>query len=195
MTEREPGGDEGDLRMILRRATAEAHARLDAGWDIHDLAQRPAYTAFLSSMAAALVPLEARLEADAVAARLPDWPVRRRSAALLADLAGLSVRPAHAAPTGPDGSGPGEIAGILYVLEGSRLGGQLILRRVLASPDAVVRDNVRFLRHGEGMRLWPSFAAWLAADAGARADIDGAIAGAHRAFAAFEAASRALRPA
>ncbi|NEU11124.1 biliverdin-producing heme oxygenase [Methylobacterium sp. BTF04] len=180
-------GRDGDLRATLRQATAEAHARLDTGWEAHDLTQRSAYVAFLSSMAVALVPLEATLEAAGVEGVLPDWPVRRRSAALLSDLAGLSAPPI-AKTSDPGDCSPGEIAGILYVLEGSRLGGKVILRRVLASSSPDIHDNVRFLRHGEGQRLWPAFATWLAADASARADIDGAIAGAHRAFAAFQAA-------
>lgn len=184
-----------DLRSILRRATAEAHARLDTGWEAHDLTRREAYATFLFAMAGALVPLEARLEAAAVERLLPDWPLRRRSAALLADLAALSDRTVPVAFE-PKPASPAEIAGILYVLEGSRLGGTVVLRRVHASPDAAVRDNVRFLRHGEGLRLWPTFAAWLAADTSARDDRDGAIAGAHAAFAAFEAAqSASLAPA
>lgn len=84
------------------------------------------------------------------------------------------------------------MAGILYVLEGSRLGGSVILRRVLASPDATLHDHVRFLRHGEGLRLWPSFAAWLAADEPAQADRSGAVAGARLAFAAFAGAQAAV---
>lgn len=183
---------EADLRMVLRRETAEAHARLDAGWEGHDLTRRRAYAAFLSGMAGALLPLEARLEAAGVAARLPDWSARRRSRAILSDLAGLGAEPAPLPGLGDvAGLGGAGMAGILYVLEGSRLGGTVILRRVLAGPDASLHDHVRFLRHGEGLRLWPSFAAWLAADEAAQADRIGAVAGARFAFAAFAAAQGA----
>lgn len=194
----EPGGGiaderDADLRTVLRRETAEAHARLDHGWEGHDLTRRPAYAAFLASMAGALVPLEAWLEASGVATRLPDWPVRRRSAALLSDLAGLGSPPAPIPDLGDLAEvGSAGMAGILYVLEGSRLGGTVILRRVLAGPDATLHDHVRFLRHGEGLRLWPSFAAWLATDEAARADRLGAVAGARLAFAAFAAAQAAV---
>ncbi len=181
------GRDHGgrDLRGHLRQATAQAHHRLDSGWAGHDLGEPRAYGGFLAAMAAALVPIEADLALADPGALPSDWPARRRSAALRADLAalGLPVPPEPAAPRAPTGA---EAAGLLYVLEGSRLGGQLLLRQALASADPRVRDNTRFLRHGEGQRLWPSFAAWL----GARpaADTDGAVAGALRAFALFEAA-------
>lgn len=187
-------GYDGDLRTLLRRETAEAHARLDGGWERHDLAGRAAYTAFLSSMAGALVPLEDRLEGAGVGARLADWPARRRSAALLADLAGLGAEAAPVPiPDDPAAFGAAGMAGILYVLEGSRLGGTVILRRVLAGPDRAVHAHVRFLRHGEGLRLWSGFAGWLAADAAAQADRAGAVAGARLAFAAFAAAQAAVQ--
>jgi heme oxygenase len=177
-----------DLRGLLRRATSEAHRRLDAGWGDHDFANRRDYETFLAAMAAALVPLEADLNRATEGAVPPDWPARRRSAAILADLAALG-RPAPPAPASPRAPGRAEVAGLLYVLEGSRLGGQLLLRRALASSDPVVRDNTRFLRHGEGLRLWPSFTAWLASCPPTQAD--GAVAGALRAFSLFEAAQAA----
>ncbi|MCJ2081630.1 biliverdin-producing heme oxygenase [Methylobacterium sp. J-090] len=179
------GGIGPDLRALLRQATSEAHRRLDTGWAGHDFGERGAYGAFLVAMAAALVPLEADLALAEPGALPPDWPARRRSGALLADLAALghSGPPAPAPPRAPTRP---EAAGLLYVLEGSRLGGQLLLRQALASSDPAVRDNTRFLRHGEGQRLWPSFAAWLADRP--PSDADGAATGALRAFALFETA-------
>lgn len=173
-----------DLRALLRQATSDAHRRLDTGWGNHDFAKRQDYEAFLAAMAAALVLLEADLDLAAPGAVPPDWSERRRSGAILTDLAALG-RPAPPAPTSARAPARAEAAGMLYVLEGSRLGGQLLLRRTLASSDPDVRDNTRFLRHGEGRRLWPSFTAWLAACPPAEAQ--GAIAGALRAFALFEA--------
>jgi heme oxygenase len=131
------------------------------------------------------VSLEADLDRAAEGVLPPDWPARRRTDAILADLAALG-RPLPPASASPQPPAQAEAAGLLYVLEGSRLGGQLLLRRALASSDARVRDNTRFLRHGEGQRLWPSFAAWLAARPPAEAG--GAVVGALRAFSVFEAA-------
>jgi heme oxygenase len=62
------------------------------------------------------------------------------------------------APTAP------EVFGILYVLEGSRLGAQLLLEQVLASDDENVRNASAYLRHGQSgpsgeavPNLWRSF--------------------------------------
>jgi len=174
-----------DLRTLLRRATSDAHHRLDAGWGNHDFANRQDYETFLAAMAAALLPLEADLDLAPEGTVPADWPERRRGGAILADLAALG-RPVPPDPVAPRAPARAEIPGLLYVLEGSRLGGQLLLRRALSSSDPLVRDSTRFLRHGEGLRLWPSFTIWL----GARppADAEGAVAGALRAFALFEAA-------
>ncbi|MCJ2032930.1 biliverdin-producing heme oxygenase [Methylobacterium sp. J-068] len=180
----------GDLRFVLRDATQAAHRRLDAGFAAHDLTRRADYARFLTAMNAAFAPLEAWLD-GADARRLPaDWSARRRAGALRADLSGLGI--ADAGDSGealPPTLSGAEAPGLLYVLEGSRLGGQVLLRQVLASPDPVVRENARFLRHGEGQRLWPSFAAWLGLHpVSEHAD---AIRGALRAFALFEAAQAA----
>ncbi|KQP26494.1 hypothetical protein ASF27_21175 [Methylobacterium sp. Leaf102] len=179
--------DQG-LRGLLRRATSDAHHRLDSGWAGHDLQERGAYVGFLAAMAAALVPLEADLAASPPEALPPDWPARRRTDAIRSDLAALG-HPAPPAPAMSRAQPPAEVAGLLYVLEGSRLGGQMLLRQALASPDATVRDNTRFLRQGEGQRLWPSFAAWL--ETRPASDAAGAVAGALRAFSLFENAQSA----
>lgn len=183
----EAGGGEpresADLRWRLRAATDAAHRRLDAGFAAHDLTRRVDYGAFLTAMYRAFAPLETWLDGVDPEDLPPDWAERRRAEALRADLSGLGL----AIP-----EGPGAVAlprdgapGLLYVLEGSRLGGQVLLRQVLASPDPMVRGNARFLRHGEGLRLWPGFVAWLAARP--MSESEAAIQGALAAFAAFEA--------
>lgn len=176
-----------DLRFALRAATDAAHRRLDAGFAAHDLSRRTDYATFLSAMRDPFVQIEAWLDGADAADLPPDWPARRRADFLLADLRGLAIGAPDTLPEPlPQGLAGAEAPGLLYVLEGSRLGGKVLLRQVLASSDPDVRGNARFLRHGEGARLWPSFAAWLAtrpADAEAAA-----IRGALRAFALFETA-------
>ena len=163
------------------------------GFAAHDLTRRADYARFLSAMRDPFAQIEAWLDGADAADLPPDWPARRRSAALRADLSGLGGRRSRTPLRAPlPRTLPGaEAPGLLYVLEGSRLGGQVLLRQVLASPDPLVRGNARFLRHGEGCRLWPSFAAWL----GTRpaADDAAAIRGAQRAFALFEAAQAEAR--
>jgi heme oxygenase len=177
-----------DLRFLLRDATDAAHRRLDAGFAAWDLSRRADYAAFLRGMEAAFVPLEQWLDGVDPAFLPPDWAIRRRAEALRADLIGIGgveIPRSTAALRTPEAEAPG----ILYVLEGSRLGGQVLLRQVLASPDPLVRAHARFLRHGEGQRLWASFAAWLSARP--VQDHDAAARGALRAFALFEAVQTA----
>lgn len=178
-----------DLRFILREATDAAHRRLDAGFAAHDLAQHADYVTFLTAMEAAFVPLEAWLDGVEPTFLPPDWAARRRGPALRSDLAGLGFAGPATDETLKSMSDDAEAPGVLYVLEGSRLGGQVLLRQVLASPDPLVRAHARFLRHGEGQRLWPSFAAWLSIRPAQ--DHAAAIRGALRAFALFEAVQAA----
>ena len=75
------------------------------------------------------MPTEAALDAAGAEAIFPDWPQRRRRAALTADLddLGIALPAATAAPLPDD---PAAIAGTLYVIEGSRLGGRFLARQV-----------------------------------------------------------------
>ncbi len=153
-----PGENVSDLslRDRLRAATTESHAALDAvvaGWDI---GTPQGYARFLEASAAALIPLELALEHAGVETWLPDWPRRARRQALAADLAALGV----ALPAFEPASVPSEAfgAGLLYTLEGSRLGARFLARQVR---EAGGDPPVAYLTHGDGEPLWRSFLAWL----------------------------------
>lgn len=147
-------------RYSLRAATDHLHRDLDrlaAGFNLADLLH---YRRFLQANAATLIAIEQLLENAGVAQLLPDWPDRSRRTAILSDLHSLEagvqlLALRRSAPT------PAEVFGILYVLEGSRLGARVLLERVLASSDENVRNASAYLRHGhpdhEGGRLWQSF--------------------------------------
>jgi heme oxygenase len=171
-------------RRLLREATADLHREVDARFSGPLDTDRGAYRAFLAALGRAVLPLEAGLEAGGVAAILPDWPERRRSAALAHDLSALGVASLGAART-PELQGEALQLGTLYVLEGSRLGAKLLLRRVLGHPDPAVRAATRYLAHGETQDLWRSFVERLDASEAVRAGPDRAIAGARAAFLAF----------
>ncbi len=115
------------VREALRTGTAETHQALDALWDGKSLAERGHYLRFLAASAAALLPIEAGLAASRVDILVPDWPLRRRSDAITADLAGFGVAVPAADPVA-FGS-PKAMLGTLYVLEGSRLGGRCCCAR------------------------------------------------------------------
>ncbi len=174
------------LRLCLRSVTAEAHARLDARLGVLDLTSLPGYRQFLEVNAAALVPLEAALEAAHVAAIFPDWELRSRRAAVLEDLARVDGKAAPLPVSGPLDFGG--VLGTMYVLESFRLDARVRLNAVKRSADAEVLHATAFLRHGAGQHFWPSFLIILEshADAGHEA---GAIDGATRALAMFERAA------
>jgi heme oxygenase (biliverdin-IX-beta and delta-forming) len=109
----------------LRAETAAAHEAVDAAYGGFALADPVSYAAFLRAHARALPAVEQALAGWA----LPTW--RPRTEALAADLADLGVP----APEPYAMSRPGEAAaawGMLYVIEGSRLGGAMLERQVAA---------------------------------------------------------------
>jgi heme oxygenase len=108
----------------LRARTAYAHASVDATFGAYDLSDRDEYLALLLAHARALPVVEHLMTQDA---SLP--PTRPRSALPMADLAALR----HAVPAPLVFAGSSEGAGgwgILYVVEGSRLGGGILAKRV-----------------------------------------------------------------
>jgi len=172
------------LRHTLRAATSDAHARVDAAFSRLDLACPADYRRFLAAQAGALLPLEAALDRAGAEAVLPDWPARRRSAALLEDLRRLGQPPGRPLPV--IGDGPGWVLGALYVLEGSRLGGQVLRRRVLAGPDPACRAATSYLSHGIGRHPWPDFVHALDTSPYGLADPASVVDGALDAFLLFE---------
>lgn len=176
------------LRDRLRAATAEDHAALDAAvsaWRLDDAAD---YRAFLQASADALTPLETALEASDVEQWLPDWSRRARRGALLADLEASGGRLNPFDPVAPLGSAFG--TGLVYVLEGSRLGGKVLLRRVEHGRTGL---PTAYLRHGQGQGLWRSFLAWLETTDNVAFKTDEAIEGARYGFRRFADAFQSIR--
>lgn len=153
-----PARTSGNARLHLKAATEALHHRLDRGFDALDLKNRNDYIRFLAAQAAVLRPLEEWLTKQGMADTLPDWPARQRSAAIAMDMAGLGApEPDRDTAVEFHGASAPRLLGVGYVLEGSRLGAQYLSRDIATSPDRAVRDNMRFLTHGTGQRLWPSF--------------------------------------
>jgi len=118
------------VRTRLRAATAPAHAEVDQIFSRFDLSSQAGYRDFLAAHAEALLPVEAWLDSHAPGV-IADWPSRRRAQFLADDLAvlGLTTPTAAAAPF-TSISHPAAVIGILYVVEGSRLGGRVLARQV-----------------------------------------------------------------
>jgi heme oxygenase len=172
-----------DLRQFLRARTRDAHLSVDRAFGALPLSTSVGYRLFLRTHARALLPLEFAIELSNVHSILPDWGERARRHALAADLRvmGGSDRGIHVAPV----SWPASfLLGVLYTLEGSRLGSRTILGLLEGTgfPTA-------FLRHGEGLRLWPKFCATLSAIPLEKVDLAELANGAQHAFAVFERAA------
>lgn len=177
------------LRDILREATAADHRRLDSGLGALPLDTVDGYRQFLEFNAAALLPLEDALTNAGVADLLPDWDLRRRTDAILSDLARLQGTPRLLdVPTLPDRAA---MLGTLYVLEGSRLGAAYLLRNLARSNDPRIFRNTRFLSHGAGRQFWPSFLACLESHA-EQLDTGRLVKSALRTFGLFEQSARVL---
>ncbi len=123
----------------------------------------------------------------------PDWERRSRSRAIRADIArfGGIVRPLSA----PEELGLGGMLGTMYVLEGSRLGARMLLRRVAQSPHPEVREACAYLGHGAGSSLWQSFLAALEFHGGRLSDDRVAVRAAQHAFDLFADAASSIGPA
>lgn len=136
------------IRMALRGATAAEHETVDAAFGRFDLASAGSYAQFLMAHARVLGPLESAVAGlwDASIARLP---------LLEADLAELgTVVPSDAA------FGPMSDArrwGMLYVLEGSRLGGGILAERVAAGLPvrylSATHEDGSWRRFGDALEL------------------------------------------
>lgn len=161
------------LSARLRHETRPDHALVDAAFGRFDLAEPAGYIAFLVAQARVLPALEAALRP---AELVSGW--RGRTAAILRDLADLAVPPPP--PVVPDlPEGPAARWGALYVLEGSRLGGAVLRRRVPAGLPSAFLGAV----HPPG--AWRETLARLdAANHGAAAQAE-AVQAARAVFAAF----------
>lgn len=168
----------------LRRATADAHAEVDAIFSTVDLASVAGYRAFLAAQARAHLPVEAALDAAGAERVFPDWPGRRRAALLRADLEELG----GAIATGPAPvlADDAEIAGAAYVIEGSRLGGALLRRAV---GDGL---PVRFLSAPAAPGAWRALLLRLDEVLADDLALARATAAARRVFALFADAGRAV---
>ena len=167
---------------LLREATAENHAQVDAAFRGFDLATRGGYRLFLEAQAKAFLPLEAAIEATEAVALLGDWSARRRGPALIADLHAMDIDVPQ--PLSPrEIRDPAEAWGTLYVLEGSRLGGQMLSRLVPA-------DAPRsFLSHAAASGAWRKLLDLLDRKLVLADDRQRAVTAAREAFLLFEQAA------
>jgi heme oxygenase len=121
----------------LRSSTADAHRRVEARLFPSALSGRAAYAGMLQVLLALHEPHEKRFgNLDGFDALGVDLPARRKAPQLRADLFALHAAepPVHGRPTTLLESPPNDdlmaALGAFYVLEGSTLGGRVLLREV-----------------------------------------------------------------
>jgi heme oxygenase (biliverdin-IX-beta and delta-forming) len=116
---------------------------------------RDAYVRYLM-MNRPFASIEPALEAARIHRFLPDWDMRRRRFLLASDMEALGI-PQWETATVPISGDIGTLLGWSYVLEGSRLGAQYILKEIEATRAQELIDATRFLRHGAGTAMWTTF--------------------------------------
>ena len=163
--------------------TRHLHDALDSRLVLSNLASRTGYVNYLL-INWACVSIEVALERAGIDQVLLDWERRRRRIALVKDLEALGVRPPSYAARTID-SDIGSLLGWSYVLEGSRLGGRVILQTIMTSSEPEIAGATGFLRHGGGEQLWESFKIEMAKINGDPAAIVRACTGATAAFRCF----------
>lgn len=173
-------------RTLLRDACKATHARLDARLSQVNFDDSRDYAEMLSRMSAPLSALETGLTAGIAPALFTNWAARLRSHALRKDLAFLDTP--FLSRQGAAVDDEAEAFGTLYVLEGSRLGGQVLAQMARSSRDPRVQTATHYFGHGARAGLWRSFLEKLESSPAVQGDMKRAKRAALRAFETFEAA-------
>lgn len=139
------------LALALRHATRAAHRALDHHPLLAPLVQPDLRLCdYVQALCALVAPLSA-LE-NIVSALAAPFPPRKE--ALLADIAALGASPLRLQASLPSFPTDDHRWGVLYVLEGSRLGSAVIASRLAVSLPTAPR---RFFSNADGARHWPRF--------------------------------------
>ncbi|WP_158284753.1 biliverdin-producing heme oxygenase [Oricola cellulosilytica] len=147
-------------RTLLKATTRDLHERVDARFSMSGDSTRDGYRNMLLAHARILPPLEEKLARSLHVRSIPHMDSRWRSSHLREDLRALNCEVPTPMNMSFDDAAP-SVAGIMYVLEGSRIGSGFLLKQVLRNTQEM---PVAFLSHGREQKLWPSFVAWLDAE-------------------------------
>ncbi len=167
-------------RDALRAATRESHATVDESFGRFDLSEEASYREFLTAHARVVPSVEAWLDAHQPADMHP-WSEVRRWPALEADIAALDITPPAPVPFAM-ATDIASVCGVTYVLEGSRMGGALLSRRVAPGLPAA------YLGAPPQIALWREFFAGLDQHLATQDAVDRACGAALATFRIFQAA-------
>jgi len=145
----------------LQAATAQLHAEVEAAPLMAALMSPGVDREILAEVLQRMLRIHAGWEqANAPRLQVLAWPWRPRAQVLRDDLMALGVRPTTQALPAPVAGCEAEAWGMLYVVEGSALGGRLIARHLRQH----VPELAAVVRHFEGAGDgpgWPAFRAAL----------------------------------
>lgn len=189
-----------DVLFRLRQGTAAEHEAIEKVVPL----TRPnltmdAYVAYLQSCLAFYEPLEKQLaEVPDLSDAILDLELRQKSAMIRSDLDSLgqnSTQPPPAVAMLPDVSSVPKAIGALYVLEGSTLGGQILVRIVRGKLGLSGKGMTFLASYGDqvGM-MWKSFGASARAALRTECDQLEAVAAAKSTFTTFRALLEARHP-
>jgi heme oxygenase len=180
------------LTATLRSATQSAHRALDGRAILVELAEGTISARHYLQVLCAFGRIWHALEATAWTMLCPDMPALaalddRRAPLLDADITALGGHIPAPMCDPPTITTPAQAAGVLYVLEGSRLGGALIADRLARAGRPLGMPGYRFFAPpppGLGER-WRRFRALLDAQDWSQAALDAASEAARATFAAL----------
>lgn len=188
------GRAQGSRWQALREGTRAAHQAIESNPAMAVLLRDDCtlyhYTHTLAAILGWMAPLEQRLRRDAFRHPAPvATPGRYRTPRLLADLRALGQSEAWIqqlpwATELPDTTDSSQRLGVLYVIEGSSLGGTLITRTLRQRLGAAVDHALAYFDcyDGEAGRAWARFKESVDALDDAVIDIGKAVAGAKLCF-------------
>jgi heme oxygenase len=142
------------IRFALKSATDPLHEELDAALSRLNLGDRADYARFLKFHARTVPVIEKELAAGGLGGMVEGWCDSRRAGSIERDLAELGEAMPRPAPA-PLIDGQAAMLGTAYVLEGSRLGGQVLQQRLGEGLPA------HFLNHPSGVATWKKLIAVL----------------------------------
>lgn len=177
------------MRHILRERLAPQHATLDQAISARCFAADIDLPALLSIHATALPGLAAALEGRNISALYCGWDGETRLDLLRQDLSALGCP--WPEPIGFQAlQSDSHAAGLLYALEGSSLGNQILMRRIRTGGDTRHQQALRYLGHGGATSAWPRYIQWLDARS-PELNPDAVVDGAAQAFAHYAASVQA----
>lgn len=153
-----------DRRFALRRATDDAHARVEgivqgAGM----FASREAFRRYLTATYEMRARYERLLDLSGAAKVWPDWPGRRIAELVAQDIVDLG----GGAPAPEENSmatlSKAELIGVLYVLEGSSLGARVLVKSVEALGLTEAFGARHLYKQAGDRSAWRSFMSMMSA--------------------------------